>query len=62
MSGQEDFLKKIHELEDLAKEEGSLSMEQIRKALDDQEISEEQMEFDCRYLDARQIRIRVRVS
>ncbi len=62
MSGQEDFLKKIHELEDLAKEEGSLSMEEIRKALDDQEISEEQMEFVCRYFESRQIRIRGRGS
>lgn len=62
MSGQEDFLKKIHELEDLAQEQGSLTMEEIRQGLSGQEISGEQMEFVCRYFESRQIRIEGRAG
>ncbi|MBR0411550.1 MAG: sigma-70 family RNA polymerase sigma factor [Eubacterium sp.] len=62
MTGQEDFMAAIHELERLARTQGDqLAMQEIMDYFSDMKLTEKQMDYICKYLEMQGVHIENRV-
>ena len=63
MTGQEDFMAAIHELERLARTQGDLlTMQEITDYFSDMKLTEKQMDYICKYLEMQGLIIENRVA